>query len=341
MVTIPSFKVKLNQQNIILWYNKETIFIVISLYLGILITLSILPLSRLSKLFHLNNDQYFKNIWVFCLTICGLGLIFSIISAISVWLTNYEEYINCKFQFIILNIISLNFLNLISNIIIYSYEIKVSDLLFTNTTKRKRFLINLGIWKWKTFDIVIIAVFAAVTLVLAYLETLLPNLPYGGGIGLKYLPLIVIAFLHSAIAGFITGSISALMSLLFIASNFIVSPWSYLLDYFVPMIIPTITGFMRFKVNNDKKYITYVNYIIICFSIITLIYFSQVLVGVLIWTTLFPDSVWPGYSNWLYAIVYNFIHSFLFTYPIIQIVVPFILRSLAPIFWQRYLKYDN
>ncbi len=341
MVTISSFKVKLNQQNIILLYNKATIFIVIILYLGILITLSILPLSILSKIFHLNNDQYFKNIWVFCLTICGLSLIFSIISAISVWLTNYEEYINYKFQFIILNIISLNFFNLISNIIIYSYEIKVGDLLFTNTTKRKRFLISLGIWKWKTFDIVIIAMFVASTLALAYLEKLLPNSPYGGGIGLKYLPLIVIAFLHSAIAGFITGSISAAMSLLFIASNFIVSPWSYLLDYFVPMIIPTIAGFMGFKVDNNKKYITYVNYIIICFSIITLIYLSQVLAGFLIWTTLFPDSVWPGYSNWLYAIVYNFIHIFLFTYPIIQSVVPFILRSLAPIFWQRYLKYDS
>lgn len=341
MATTAIFKFKLNQQKIILWYNKVTIFMIISLYLGIIITLSILPLSTLSKLFDLNNDQNFKNIWVFCLAVCGFGLIFSIISAISVWLTNYEEYINYKFQFIILNIISLNFLNLISNLIIYSYETKVSDLLFTNVIKRKRFLINLGIWKWKTFDIVIIGMFAAVTLALAYLETLLPNLPHGGGIALKYLPLTIISFLHSALAGFFVGSISALISLLFIPSGFFVSPWSYLLDYFIPMIIPMIAGFMRFKVNNDKKNITYVNYIIICFSIIGLIALSQILGGVIIWTTLFPASVWPGYSNWLYAIVYNFIHSFLFTYPIMQIVIPLALRGLAPVFWQRYLKYDN
>ncbi|WP_374696507.1 hypothetical protein [Spiroplasma endosymbiont of Polydrusus formosus] len=82
------------------------------------------------------------------------------------------------------------------------------------------------------------------------------------------------------------------MSLLFISLHFYVSAWSYLLDYFVPMIIPIIAGFMHFKVNNDKKYITYVNYIIICFSIISLIYLSQVLSVVLIWTTLFPGSVW-------------------------------------------------
>ncbi|WP_233485699.1 hypothetical protein [Spiroplasma sp. ChiS] len=71
MATTAIFKFKLNQQKIILWYNKVTIFMIISLYLGIIITLSILPLSTLSKLFDLNNDQNFKNIWVFCLAVCG------------------------------------------------------------------------------------------------------------------------------------------------------------------------------------------------------------------------------------------------------------------------------
>ncbi|WP_425379136.1 energy-coupled thiamine transporter ThiT [Spiroplasma endosymbiont of Polydrusus pterygomalis] len=341
MDVTPTVKFNFKQQKIILWYNKITIFVVISLYLSFLITLSILPLSTLSTLLHLNNDENFKEIWIFCLTICAFGLIFSILYAISVWFASYEEYINYKFQFIILNIISFNLLNLISNIIIYSYETKVSDFLFSNATKRKRFLINLGIWKWKTFDFVIIAMFVVLTLILAYLEALLINLPSGGGVGLKYIPLVIIAFLHSALAGFFIGSISALMSLLFISSHFYVSAWSYLLDYFVPMIIPTIAGFMRFKVNNDKKYITYVNYIILCFSIISLIYLSQVLSGVLIWTTLFPGSVWPGYTNWLYAIAYNFIHSFLFTYPIMQLVIPLALRSLTSVFWQRYLKYTD
>ncbi|WP_424525599.1 energy-coupled thiamine transporter ThiT [Spiroplasma endosymbiont of Glossina fuscipes fuscipes] len=335
------FKCTVKQQRIVLWYNKLTIFIPISLYLAFLITLSVLPLATLSTILHLANDQNFKNISIFFIAICVFGLIFSIIYTISTWLTTYEEYINYKMQFIILNIISLNILNLISNIIIYSYEVKVSDVLFSKVSKRKRFLINLGIWKWKTFDFVIIAMFAAVTLVLAFLETLIPILPHGGSIALKYIPLTIIAFIHSALAGFITGAISALMSLLFISSGFIVSPWSYLLDYFIPMIVPMIAGFMRFKVNNDKKYITYINYIIICFSIISLIYVSQVIVGALIWTTLFPDSVWPGYTNWLYSIVYNFIHNFIFTYPIMQIVIPLALRGLTPVFWQRYLKYEG
>ncbi|WP_425379415.1 energy-coupled thiamine transporter ThiT [Spiroplasma endosymbiont of Stenodema calcarata] len=334
-----SFKCTLKQQQIILWYNKLTIFIPIMLYFSFLITLSILPLSKLQTILHLESDQNFKNIWIFIIAICGFGLVFSIVYTISIWLANYEEYINYKMQFIILNIISFNLLNLISNIVLYSYEIKISDILFSKANKKKRFLINLGIWKWKTFDFVIIAMFAAVTLVLAFLETLIPNLPYGGSIALKYIPLTIISFIHSVLAGFITGTVSVLMSLLFIPSGFIVSPWSYLLDYFIPMTIPMIAGFMRFKVNNDKKYITYINYIIICFSIMTLIYLSQVLVGALIWTTLFPDSVWPGYTNWLYSIVYNFIHSFIFTYPIMQIVIPLALRSLAPVFWQRYLKY--
>lgn len=337
----PIFKCTVKQKQIVLWYNKLTIFIPITLYLGFLITLSVLPLTRLSAILHLEHDQNFKSLWIFFIAICFFGLIFSIIYTISTWLTNYEEYINYQMQFTILNIISLNIINLISNIIIYSYEVKISDILFSKASKKKRFLINLGIWKWKTFDFVIIAMFAAVTLVLAFLETMIPNLPHGGSIAFKYIPLTIIAFIHSALAGFITGKISALMSLLFIPSGFIVSPWSYLLDYFIPMIVPMIAGFMRFKVNNDKKYITYVNYIIICFSIISLIYASQVLVGALIWTTLFPHSVWPGYTNWLYSIVYNFIHSFIFTYPIMQIVIPLALRSLAPVFWQRYLKYEG
>ncbi|WP_374696508.1 hypothetical protein [Spiroplasma endosymbiont of Polydrusus formosus] len=54
-------------------------------------------------------------------------------------MASYEEYINYKFQFIILNIISFNILNIISNTIIYSYETKVNDFLFANATKRKRF----------------------------------------------------------------------------------------------------------------------------------------------------------------------------------------------------------
>lgn len=337
----PIFKCTVKQQRIVLLYNKLTIFIPIGLYLGFLITLSVLPLTTLITILHLEHDQNFKSLWVFFIAICVFGLMFSIIYTISTWLTTYEEYINYKMQFIILNFISLNIINLISNIIIYSYEVKISDVLFAKASKKKRFLINLGIWKWKTFDFVIIAMFAAVTLVLAFLETMLPNLPHGGSIALKYIPLTIIAFIHSALAGFITGAISTLMSLLFIPSGFIVSPWSYLLDYFIPMIVPMIAGFMRFKVNNDKKYITYINYIIICFSIISLIYVSQVLVGALIWRTLFPDSVWPDYTNWLYSIVYNFIHSFIFTYPIMQIVIPLTLRSLAPVFWQRYLKYEG
>lgn len=334
------FKFSTNKQKIIFLFNKFIIFILIILYFIILLILNILSLKTISELLNLNNDKNFKFIWFFCLCICILGLIFNIISIIIIYLISYEEFINYKLQFIILNIISFNFFCLIYNIIIYSFEIKKKYFLFVNISKWKKFLINLGIWKWKTFDIIIISIFIAKTLIFSYLETLLLNLLYGGGIGLKYITIISISFLHSVIAGFLTGSISSLLSLLFISSNFIISPWSYLLDYFIPMIIPSISGFMRFNIKNKKKYIIYINYIIICFTVVIFIYLSQILSGILIWINLFPNLVWKNYNNLLYVIIYNFIHIFIFTYPIIQIIIPFILQRLSPIFWKYYLKYD-
>ncbi|AGM25095.1 energy-coupled thiamine transporter ThiT [Spiroplasma chrysopicola] len=323
----------------ILIANKSLVFISLGLFLSFFIIFVAFNYEQLITIFPSLTLETVGNLKKFLIAFTTLGLIFNVLYTISSWLCTKDEYLNYKMQFVMLNIIGLNLINLSFNCVIYlryRSEIKWE---ITNQSFWKHLQIKLGFWKWQTFDYVLIALFASFTIALGYVESyFLPNLPFGGGLALKYIPLIIIAFLHSSLAGWITGAISALMSLLFIQAGYIISPWSYLLDYFLPMTTPALAGVMRFAVKKDKNYITYVNYFILCITIFLIIYLWQVIGGYFIWTTAFPDSVWPGYSNWLYSLIYNFIHLFIFSYPISQVVIPLSLRALAPVFWERYLK---
>ncbi|WP_368486046.1 energy-coupled thiamine transporter ThiT [Spiroplasma sp. DGKH1] len=328
------------KQKIILWTGKIICIIPIVLYLVFLILTASLNATLLSNLLHINNDENLQNMRLFLICFCSFGLIFAILYAVSCWICKYEEYLNYKMQFILLSIFSLNILNLVLNITIYSQELKPQDTIFKDKTKQKKFWQLFGIRKWYTFDYVIIALFVGITLALNYIESyLLPQLPNGGGVALKYIPLIILAFIHSSLAGWICGAVSSLLAILFIQSGFIISPWSFILDYFLPMTTPCLAGWMRFKVTNDKKYITYINYLIMCITIMLIIYFWQILSAVAVWNVLYPDAIWKGYAGWLYAFVYNFIHMFLFTYPLTQIVVPIALRGLAPVYINRFQQH--
>lgn len=327
-----------NQQQKILLFNKIISFISILFYLTLFFLTLLIKNNSIMNFFNIYNNKKIINIKIFIIGICVICLIFSLLYSISSWLTDYEKYISYKMQFIVLSILSVNIFNFIINVIIYFYEKNIKKIF---CKKNKHIILKLiGFRKWFILDFIMIAVFISLVIILDYIESnILPGLPNGGSIALKFIPLIVISFLHSCIAGWLTGVISSLMSLLFVKSGNIISPWSYILDYFLPMMAPSIVGIMKFKVNNDRNYITYVNYIIICFLPMLIIWFFQFLSGVVVWNVIFPDAIWLGYSGWIYSVIYNFIHVFLFTYPITQIIVPVILRSLSNYYIQKYANY--
>ncbi|WP_375316930.1 energy-coupled thiamine transporter ThiT [Spiroplasma endosymbiont of Virgichneumon dumeticola] len=307
--------------------------------LSILILVSVLSASRINNFFHINPDIGYKFYSSkVCLIIVSVLLLTSaVLVAIISWTANIDKIHENIFVFSFLAICSINVIVLILNLIKHYQWQKTQGFALLRTQWSKKIKAALGIKKWVTVDYVMIAIFSALTIVCAFIEeNLLPHLPYGGGIAIKYIPLMVISFSVSFAAGWLTGMISALMSLLFIPAGNIISPWSYLLDYFLPMTTPAIIALLRFNLKADKSLFTYINYWFHCFIVCLIIYMWQTMSGYFVWIKLFGAKPWNGFNPIFYSLVYNFIHIFLFTYLVMQLTVPFIYRGLVSHYVERY-----
>lgn len=323
------------EQNQKFYLLKITSILNTIIFLGLLLTVAIISNTTLNQTFNISTITGWQT---YSLKIFLILILTIILLASSLWLTisfktNWIFAIKDNhFISFLLAILTLNFYGcfFISKII---HDNK--DVYFEKNTIWTNFKTNLGIKEWLTIDYVLIAFFCALTLTFAYIEeNLLPRMPFGGGIAIKYIPLIIISFTTSFLGGWLTGFTTALMSLLFIPASNIISPWNFLLDYFLPMTTPAIVAFLPAKLNNEKTIFTYINYFVHCFLVFILIYFWQFLSGYFIWTTIYP--IWDGYTPILYSLVYNFIHIFIFTYPICQALVPILYRSLGSYYLNRY-----
>lgn len=319
------------------WLKITSIFN-ISIFFSLLLTVVIIKTTVLNFNFNIHpkyNSWQFYSLKIFLILILILILIISVlwttISFNNLWIIEVKNNIFYSF---FLTILSLNFYGCF-------FIIKIIQNQKTVNFENKNFLTflkqKIGFKHWLTIDYILIAFFCSLTLLFTYIEEiLLPRLPFGGGVGVKYIPLIIISFSTSFLGGWLTGFISALVSLLFIPASNIISPWSFLFDYFLPMTTPAIVVFLPCKLNNTKSIFTYISYFFHCFSVLLIIYFWQFLSGYVFWTTAFPHTIWPGYSAILYSLVYNFIHIFLFSYPFIQVIIPILYRSVGNYFNNRY-----
>lgn len=320
------------------YWLKITSILNAIIFVGLLLAVAIINTTTLNQIFNVNSSNtswQFYSLKIYLILILVLILIAS-----ALWVA-----ISFKKQWIlaIKNNIFLSFLLTILTINIYGWCF-ISTIIYDHQAKEfnhkkiwKNFKRNLGIKQWLTIDYVLIAFFVALTLTFAYIEeNLLPRMPFGGGIAIKYIPLIIISFTTSFLGGWLTGFITALMSLLFIPASNIISPWSFILDYFLPMTTPALVAFLPFKPSKDKSIFIYINYFFHCFLVFLVIYFWQFLSGYFLWTTAFPGTVWTGYTAILYSLIYNFIHIFIFTYPINQIIIPVLYRSLGNYYLNRY-----
>lgn len=328
---------KTNQQYHQCYWLKITSIFNIIIFFSLLLAGVIIKTTTLNQIFNIKPNS--ANWQFYSLKIFLILILILVLSAASLWTaisfksewTN--EIKNNPFYSFFLTILTLNFYGcfFIAKAIHKQKSTNFNSTNFWNIVKEK-----IGINRWFTIDYVLIAFFCALTLLFAYIEeNLLPRMPFGGGVGLKYIPLIIISFATSFLGGWLTGFISALVALLFIPANNIINPWSFLFDYFLPMTTPAIVALLPFKLNRPKSIFTYLSYFFHCFSVMLIIYFWQFLSGYVFWTTAFPTSVWAGYNAVLYSLVYNFIHIFLFSYPIVQLIIPVLYRSLGNYFLNR------
>lgn len=314
---------------------KITSILNATIFLGLLLTVAIINTTSLNQIFNINpsSDWKFYSLKIFLILILTIVLLASIL-----WLTisfKNNWIVAIKDNHFISFLLATLTLNFYGCFFITKMIHSNKDIYFNRNNFWLNFKTKLGIKQWLTIDYVLIGFFCALTLVFAYIEeNLLPRMPFGGGIAIKYIPLIIISFSTSFAAGWLTGFVTALMSLLFIPAGNIISPWSYALDYFLPMTTPAMIAFLPNKIKSEKTIFTYINYFIHCFFVLLIIYFWQVIGGYVFWTKAAP--IWDGYSALLYSFVYNFIHIFIFTYPICQMIIPVLYRSLGSYFLNRY-----
>ncbi|MBE4703838.1 energy-coupled thiamine transporter ThiT [Spiroplasma platyhelix] len=319
------------------WLKITSIFNMV-VFFSLFLVVTIVSSTTLNSIFNINSTVsgwQFYSLKIFLILIGLLVLLAAgLWVAISFKHSSIDAIKENYFISFLLTILTLNFYGCF--FVVRSMQ-ESKETSFKKNKFWVKFKANLGIKQWLTVDYVLIAFFCALTLTFAYIEeNLLPRMPFGGGIAIKYIPLIIISFSTSFLAGWLTGFITALMSLLFIPASNIISPWSFLLDYFLPMTTPAVVAFLPNKVSTEKSIFTYINYFLHCFLVFFIIYFWQFLSGYFLWTTAFPNSVWTGYSAILYSLVYNFIHIFIFSYPISQAIVPVLYRNLGIYYINRY-----
>lgn len=302
----------------------------ILLGLSFLLLFSILNDQRFGEIFlkNLATDTY-QPIRISLIIICATSLIFNSLQLITVYKIDLQnsQIIN-QWQFIYLSILGVNFPQLIF------------VTFFSNRSAKKTLKIRrwnwrrFGFWKWKTWDITILGIFTGLTIFFTFLEgiTVIPFLPIGGTLTLKYLMVLVISFFHSFLGGFIVGGVSAFMAILIVPSTLIISPLSFLFDYFLPMVSPAIAGLMVFMIPQKKNFFEIVNYFLITFTTFVLICLWQILAGYFVWVQLY-GPLW-GNNGLVYAIVANLAVSFGLNYPVTQLLVPPVFRIMARFNWE-------
>ena len=108
--------------------------------------------------------------------------------------------------------------------------------------------------KFETRDIVLIAMYVALAIVLDYVKEFLPflNMPQGGSLNIALIPIVIgsfhLGFGYGALIGLLWWGVSSLMGL----NNDIVSPMQYVLDYIVPSVIIGLSSIF-YRTSDDSK----------------------------------------------------------------------------------------
>ena len=106
------------------------------------------------------------------------------------------------------------------------------------------YILNIKKFKLDTKTMIIVALFAACSVVLSKIKFI--QYPQGGGIDLlSSLPILMIGLLYGPITGMTCGLITGLIGL--IGSAYIIYPAQFLLDYILPTMLLGLSGLFGSK----------------------------------------------------------------------------------------------
>ena len=152
------------------------------------------------------------------------------------------------------------------------------------------YILNIKKFKLDTKTMIIVALFAACSVVLSKIKFI--QYPQGGGIDLlSSLPILMIGLLYGPITGMTCGLITGLIGL--IGSAYIIYPAQFLLDYILPTMLLGLSGLFGSK---NKKSI-----FIGCIVALCLRLTCHILSGCIY----FAEYAWQGWNPLAYSIVYN------------------------------------
>ena len=151
------------------------------------------------------------------------------------------------------------------------------------------YVFNLRKFKLDTKVMIVIALFAACSLVLSKIQLI--QYPQGGGINLlSSLPILMVGLLYGPITGMTCG-LAGLISL--IGGAYIIHPAQFLLDYILPTMLLGVSGLFG---TESKK-----NIFIGCIIAVLLKQTAHILSGCIY----FGEYAWEGWDPLPYSIVYN------------------------------------
>ncbi len=165
-----------------------------------------------------------------------------------------------------------------------------------------------------------LAMFMAITLVLSYVNEVIPSLPQGGMISVDVIAIMLCGYLMGAGYGVICGvGVALLQFVLGIAQYY--GPWSVLLDYVLPLAVCGLTPLIK-----TQK----IGHISICWGVVFamfLKYLSHFASGAFLFASYAPEGMNP--------IVYSLGYNAIYVAPTLilcMIVVPLLYSRLKNAF---------
>lgn len=171
----------------------------------------------------------------------------------------------------------------------------------------------------KTKELVLIALFIALAIVLDYIKEFLPflNMPSGGSINIALIPVVVGSFVLGYKKGILIGIMWWLLTFVLGMNRWFLSIPQYLLDYIIPSSIVGISSIFFKK----KKTAEIVLGIVVAMLIRTI---SIIISGAIYWP---GDAASGSVAAWAGSLSYNLPYC-LATMVMLIIIVPIILKSI-------------
>ncbi len=148
--------------------------------------------------------------------------------------------------------------------------------------------------KNKTYQIVMIAMFIALEVVLEIINSQLPSLPQGGTLSFSICTIFLASYLMGVKEGVIVGAGSAIV-LLLIGQFTFYGWWSLALDYIVPLAVCGLAGVIKNVHFKGREYPVGI------FFAMFLKFISHYLSGALLFAEYAPE----GQSPYFYSLWYN------------------------------------